>query len=633
MQVDRFASIPGAFFDAVERLADTAVYAAPRTDHLNSSSGVDGETLDRPTFREVARRVVIVAEELRRIGLGKGDAVAILSNTRPEWMECDLAILSIGGISVSIYQSLPAADIGYILFDSGAKTVFAENEEQVQKLLSLIEHDCAIPSTEDRAACTARLEIQRIFVFESATEHPLVTPLSSLFRAEANIDTFQCASIEASDLAALVYTSGTTGPPKGVMQTHKNHLANVRQAFQCGLVSEGMSIMLFLPLAHSFAKLMGYIGFLSGVELRFSSITDKRTSKANPVAILDDIRSMNADLVPVVPRFLEKMRDGIQLKSLDKSAKGYILRLALWSAISTYRARLNNRRALLTARILSTLTSAVRKKVREQLFGDNFKRAISGGAKLPTEVAYFFDALGIEVSEGYGLTETCVATNVNRGGQNRIGTVGPLLSPDIELKFTEDGEILFRGPNVTRGYLNRPSATKAAWDEEGWFHTGDLGSLDQDGYLSIVGRKKEIIVTSGGKKISPHTIEEQLKTVRGVSQAILVGDGKPYCVAVLTLDPAGLPSTLSKNMENPHSLSGLAVLSKSQAVREYLHQEVAKINSKLSSFETVKNFLLLPEELTVENGLLTPSFKVKRGAVEKKYQKEIAELFVKTQKP
>lgn len=631
-RVDRFPNIPSAFFDYAERSPERVVYAQRSPAGSPHPSLPAATETVRRTYREVAHRVVALTAALRSAGVEKGHAVALLSNTRPEWMEADLAILAAGAVSVSVYQSLPAADVGYILFDSGAQYVFAENAEQVEKLLILSQSPCAIPATEDRPASAAQLTFRRIFTFEPVEPHPLVVYIGEIFSGidlhRRSFPDFDLTPTDANDLAALVYTSGTTGPPKGVMQTHRNHLANVRQAVECGLAREGASIMLFLPLAHSFAKLMGYIGFLTGVELRFPTQIDQRSSRADPVAILRDIREHSAEMVPVVPRFLEKMRDGIELQARDRTVRGWLLRLTIWGALSQYRAERAGRQPAMMARAVFRGTSAVREAVREKLFGKAFRQAISGGAKLPIDVAIFFDALGIEVCEGYGLTETCVATNVNRLGQQRIGTVGPVLAPDIELRLSGEGEVLFRGPNITQGYLNRPSATAKSWDAEGWFHTGDVGSLDADGFLSIVGRIKELLVTSGGKKIAPQSIEDRLKAIAGVSQALLVGDGKPFCVALLTLDRAALISLgrfAIATAEGPWNADG--------SVRNYLWKEVEQVNGSLSSFETVKNILILADDFTVENGLLTPTLKVKRSNVLERYQKEIAELYVRTARP
>ena len=618
---DRFESIPHAFFDRVATTPDHLVYS-----QAIASQGEDSAPRARraATFAQVGGRVRKLAAYLRAAGAAKGTRIAIVSQTRPEWMEADLAILAAGGTSVSVYQSLPAHDVGYILFDSGSSIVFAENQEQVDKLIELATQQLfEVAATEDRPALKTTIPLRRIISFEKVTPHELVISLEDAIQQSADVAP-DLSTIAQSDLAALVYTSGTTGPPKGVIQTHKNHLANVRQAFESGLVTEGATLMLFLPLAHSFAKLMGYVGFLSSVTLRFPAVVDTATSKLDPTSITRDIREANAHIIPLVPRFLEKMREGILLKAHHRSTSARMLRAALWAALKIHRAKSAGRNPSSLALAVFRGTGFIRNKIRQQLFGSEFRFAISGSAKLNVAVAEFFDALGLEVLEGYGLTETCVATNVNRLGRKKIGTVGPVLAPDIELRIADDGEILFRGPNVTQGYYNRIVATAETWDQEGWLHTGDLGSLDSEGYLTITGRKKELLKTSGGKYIVPTMLEEKLLTLPLVSQAIVVGEGRPYCVAVLALKQDAL-----KLWATQQKVTFDSDWTNNSQLRAAVTDQLQLINSSLASYETVKNFVLAREEFTVENGLLTPTYKAKRKLVEQLYKREIDELYAR----
>ena len=529
MQIDQYNSIPDVFFARVEERPEAPVYSQALRQDGGSGRNVRN-------YRDVAARVLRAAEYLRALGVENGTAVAILSSTRPEWMEADMAVLTCGGMTASVYQSLPSADVGYILYDSGAKIVFAENQEQVDKIIALCGTQISIAGHEDRPPCSATIDISKIISFEDSVQHPLVVHWRTIVESSQTPPPRPNVKIERGDLAALVYTSGTTGPPKGVMQTHANHLANVRQTFECGLVSTESTITLFLPLAHSFAKLMGYIGMLTQAEIAFPAIADTRTSKVDPKDILRDISALSSTIVPVVPRFLEKMKEGIEAQARKPGVKGVLLSAALKAAQQHFADWSVRRKSSLWTQLMYAGTAALRRKIRLKLFGPDFRFCVSGGAKLPLHVAEFFASLDVTILEGYGLTETCVATNVNRITRNKLGTVGPVLSPDIEMKIAEDGEIMFRGPNITSGYYRRPTATAAAWDRDGLFHTGDLGAVDDEGYLSIIGRKKELIVTSGGKKIPPQAIEDQLKTVPFVSQAVLLGDGKPFCVALLIVD-------------------------------------------------------------------------------------------------
>jgi long-chain acyl-CoA synthetase len=607
-------SIPQAFFAIAEREPDRTVYR---------QSNREGSAFFVRSYSEVRTRISKLSNYFKKIGVIHGRAVAIISNTRPEWMEADIAILAAGGVVISVYQSLTPQDIGYILHDAQADIVVVENEEQLEKIRYLETHDIVIPAVEDRPQKQVRLAFSGILAFESTTLHPLVTSLEHVL--STGDDRCSIAPLKLSDIASLVYTSGTTGPAKGVVQTHGNHLANVRQAREADIYQESSSIFLLLPLAHSFAKLMGYIGFLRGAELVFPAVSNPKSSKPDPELVMRDLARSGSTVIPIVPRLLEKMREGIVEKGRGNSLKAKILTTTLRVATQRGIALRAKQQVPLLVSLLYRITGGIRAKISKALFGTRFLYAISGGAKLPVPVADFFSDIGIEILEGYGLTETCVATNVNRSGKNCIGTVGPVLSQDIEVRIAEDGEILFRGPNVARGYYQRPQATAQAWDSDGWFHTGDLGLIDEAQRLIINGRKKELIVTSGGKKIPPEAIEIQLKTVPLVSQALLVGDGRQYCVALLTLVPTAVQQWLRETGSD-----ALDEQLQRTKIEAYLMSEVEKINARLASFETVKKIAVVPDEFTIDNGMLTPTFKVKRSVVEKRYREVIEGLYPST---
>jgi len=594
LTLDSRASLAEAFFAISTALPESTVYeySSPTSGEKNSA-----RIWKAKKYSEVRLQVLKIAAYLRSIGVTRGTRVAILSSTRPEWMEADLAIQSLGAVTVAIYQSVTTSDVGYILFDSKAQFVFAENQEQVEKLLILISAPVAIPAFEEHAARNAQILLNAIITFERSDKNSLVNfigDIPSPTNLESSVTDFQ--DISRQDLAALVYTSGTTGPPKGVMQTHGNHLSNVRQAYQSGLFSDNTSIMLFLPLAHSFAKLMGYIGFLTTATVKFPAITNTQSSKLSPESISRDIREGSASLVPIVPRLLEKMESGISAKALAGGVMGMLV-------AKTISAREGSLTHLLLA--------PIRNKIKNTLFGPNFICAVSGGAKLSIDTAKFFERLQITVLQGYGLTETVVATNVNRIASNRIGTVGPALAADIEIKINDAGEILFRGPNISPGYLNRPSATAAAWDAEGWFHTGDLGALSADGFLSITGRKKELIVTSNGKKIAPEIIEQRIKANCAlISQIIMYGEGRSYNVALITVN-----------------LEVAAKVAAKRNVKQDIEEHIKRVNKELSNFEAIHSIHIVDEEFSIENGLLTPTFKAKRNAVYARYAEEITALY------
>ncbi|WKZ56176.1 MAG: long-chain fatty acid--CoA ligase [Bdellovibrionota bacterium] len=614
---DDYRNIAQAFYANARAHRDRQVYSQAQIDPNN----YDGtrEWTGR-TFSQVEDRVRRIAGYLFSLGIGAGDKVAIVSNSRPEWMEADLGILTLGAVSVSVYPSLTSPEIGYILFDSNTQVVFAENIEQLEKLKRIMSHDFDVPGSEDRAPAKARLQLKKIILFDGdASGSGETVDLETVLQSSKPFDLALVSGIEKESLASLVYTSGTTGPPKGVHQTHANHLANVRQAMQCGVFHSNPSLMLFLPLAHSFAKLIGYLGFLTPAELKFCGITSRSSSKPDPASWTRDIREADANIVPVVPRILEKMQSGIEEKALKGGLGGMLVRATLRGARAHFIARRDGTALSFADALRYRLTGGLRKKIQRALFGSDFWYAVSGGAKLPVPVGEFFESLGVIILEGYGLTETVVATNVNRAESRRIGSVGPVLAPDIELRIAEDGEILFRGPNVSKGYYNRPTATRQSWDDQGWFHTGDIGKVDQDGFLYITGRKKEIIVTAGGKKIPPESVETVLKQSPIISQAVLLGEGKPYCVALFTLNMEALKQALKD--------TGQIDVHTDQRVHKVVDSAVQKANEQLASYEQVKRFAILADEFTVDNGTLTPTFKVKRNVVAIRYKELIEGLY------
>lgn len=620
--IDSYDSLPQAFFELSDQISSQTVYEQALIEEGDSPD--KNRRRECRDYSEVSLRVRKLAYFLKSVGIGQGDKVAIISTSRPEWMEADLAILALGGVSVSVYQSLPYDDIGYILFDSDSQVVFAENQEQVDKLTRLLGGPIPIPATEEREAMSAQIGLKAIIAIEDTEPNDLVYSYKEITGGEEVTTIGDYRVLKRDDLASLVYTSGTTGPPKGVMQTHGNHLANVRQAVACGLSKSDSRLFVFLPLAHAFAKLMGYLGFLTPATILFPAVHDRKSSKMDPDSVTKDMREVESTVTPVVPRLLEKMQAGVNAKSKGGGLKGALLSLTIGSAKKVYEAGESGNAAPLGAKLGYALTGGLRKKIKAQLFGDQIKYCISGGAKLNPQVARFFDSLGIEILEGYGLTETCVATNVNREGNKKIGTVGPVLDEDIEMKVTDDGEICFRGPNIALGYYKRQTATKASWDGEGWFHTGDLGEIDEDGFLSIVGRKKDILVTSYGKNIAPDEIEGKLKGSPHVSQAVMIGDGRPYCTALLTLDEEAIKNWAKKKGIEKTDLESLA---QDDRVHSLLMKHVESVNQEVANYESVKKIKIISDDFTVENGLLTPTFKVKRNLVAKQYESEIEELY------
>ena len=619
--VVRAASIAEAFWSRCSQNPDAPLYK-----YAVAPSATGARVWRNETYATVAPSIARIAAYLASLGVGVGTPVAIVSHTRPEWALADIAIQSLGAVTVSVYQSLPWHEVGYILYDSKATIVVIENEEQAQKIQQLRTTPCPIPEREAFPASEELLQIAHVISFEKLDTDVGAVVIDQLVQDESLPSAPPpLPAVDREGVASIVYTSGTTGPPKGVPQTNGNHLTNVRQAAEVGVFVLDGTLFLYLPLAHSFARLAYYIGFLTSAALVFPAVVDHKSSKVDLSSVARDIREGAASVIPSVPRLFEKMAAALQARAAGRGLQQKILALCIRNAQAVYAARQSNQTPGILQRIIYDGLAPVRAKVKAQLFGNTFSHGISGGAKLDPTVNRFFDALGILVCEGYGLTETCVATHVNLPARRKISTVGPALR-DVEVRIApEDGEILLRGPNVTRGYLNRPQATTEAWDADGWFRTGDIGTLDAEGFLSITDRKKELIVTAGGKKIAPQGVEALFKRYPFISQAFLYGEGKPYCVMLFTINDLETRAMLT---EQGIDLTPDTKLSQVDSLRKLVAHAVDRANSELSSYETIKRYTILDEDFTIENGLLTPTLKMKRKSIRTQHLALIESLYL-----
>ncbi|HEU4366903.1 MAG TPA: long-chain fatty acid--CoA ligase [Methylomirabilota bacterium] len=563
------------------------------------------------TWREVGDSVRELALGLIALGRGKGDAVALLSASRAEWVQADFAIFSAGCITVPIYPSYPPDLVAYVINDSGARTVFVEDAGQLAKVLEARDR---IPNLEHVIVMGG---------YEAAQPPKSVMTWETLRRlgrenAEVHKSTLaeRVTTTGPDDVASIVYTSGTTGPPKGVVQTHGNHVAALAASKMATPVEQGWVHLLFLPLAHSFARLESFLGVAHGLTTAFAENLDK---------LRDNLPETRPHFICSVPRVFEKVYAGVLANAQAGSPlkrRIFDWAVAVGRDVSRHQQRgqpvpagLELKRKVAHALVFSKLHARL---------GGRLQWAVSGGAPLSRDIAEFFHAAGILLLEGYGLTETCPALTFNRPDRFKFGSVGQAL-PGVELKIAPDGEILARGPNIaTRGYYKQPEATREVFEPSGWFHTGDIGRLDEDGFLFITDRKKDLIVTAGGMNLAPQNIENLLKADPFISQVLVHGDRRPYPVALITLNPDELGKFAR---EQGVLTTDPAALARHPKVVERVARTVEEKNTNLQSYARIKKFTILSGDFTLEGGELTPTLKVKRKVVAEKYKKELEGLY------
>lgn len=595
------ASIPAMFFERAARAS-----AEPR---CMVKRGDDYESI---SWRECEDRVREIASALIELGVTPRERVAILSSTRPEWLESDIAALALGCVTVPIYPSNLAEECGYILHDSDARTVFCENPAQAEKIQRVARDGIDVEGRH------LDVRVDHVILFDGRADGCIPLPdllrrgREALARNTAEIER-RTRDIRREDLATIVYTSGTTGLPKGVMQSHANHLAALDAVATLGVARPGEIDFSFLPYAHSFGRMMEYLGLYLGTVTAYAEKID---------TIVQDLSLARPHIMPAVPRIYEKIFAAVQH---TRAASSPAARAVFdWSiTVGRKRAEYVNRGEPVPALIglLDRLAHAlVFAKIHARL-GGRMRIMISGGAPLSREINEFFHAVGLPIYEGYGLTETTPILTSNYPGSVRLGTVGRALK-GVTLRLAEDGEILARGPNVAGGYHNRPQETAEAWSEDGWFRTGDIGEFE-DGFLRITDRKKELIKTAGGKYVAPQKIENLLKARPLISQAVVIGDQIKYCVALLTLDPQAAADWAQAHGRGERSLAELV---DDDELRQAVQREVDDVNARLASFESIKYFRILPRDFSIEEGELTPSLKIKRRVIQTRYADRIAEM-------
>ncbi|WP_343445884.1 AMP-dependent synthetase/ligase [Micromonospora schwarzwaldensis] len=582
------ANLTDAVWENAEVAPDTVQFVRPAGD----TGPVD------VTCRQFRDEVVAVARGLIAAGVSPGDRVGLMSRTRYEWTLLDYAIWAAGAVTVPIYETSSAEQAAWILGDSGAVAVVVESTA----------HATLVAGVRDRLP-----DLREVWQIELDAVHELITAGASVDPAEVEV---RRSMLKADDLATIIYTSGTTGRPKGCVLTHRNIYADIANAVPVlpNLFRQGASTLLFLPLAHAFARLI-QVGV---VQARATMAHCADTSD-----LVGALQEFKPTFVLSVPRVFEKVYNGARQKA-EADGKGKIFDRAEKVAIAWSEALETPGGPGLALRAQHALFDRlVYGKLRAAL-GGRCRDAISGGAPLGARLGHFFRGVGVTVCEGYGLTETSPAAAANLPTGTRIGTVGRPL-PGVTVRIDDDGEILISGDIVFQGYWHNEEATAEALTTDGWFRTGDLGQLDADGYLSITGRKKEIIVTAGGKNVAPAVLEDQVRAHPLISQCVVVGDRQPFIAALVTIDEEALPKWLAGH-GRPETTSA-AELRDDEALRAEVQAAVDQANQSVSKAEAIKVFRVLPRDFTEATGELTPSLKVKRQVVHKTYATEIAEIY------
>ncbi|MFG3712006.1 AMP-dependent synthetase/ligase [Micromonospora sp. NPDC047730] len=598
-----YRSIPDMFLKRVAASPDRDAFAHPASE----DSGPVWLT-----WAQVARRAKAVAAGLHGLGVGQEDPVAILANTRLEWVLADLGIMCAGGATTTVYPTTEPEDATYIIADSGSRVLFAENPAQAAKIagadLPALTHVVLFDGAADPSAAVPQLTLAEL---EEQGARALA--------AEPDLIEMLVAGIGPDHLATLIYTSGTTGRPKGVELLHGGWCwEGVAQA-ELGLLRDDDLQYLWLPLSHSFGKTL-----LCGViHVGLPTYVDGRVDK-----LVELLGVVKPTLMCGAPRVFEKVYNKAVTTAQD--AGGAKAKIFAWGV------RVGKERVALeqAGRPVPTglrLKYAVAEKLvfskLQARLGGRIRVLVSGAAPLSAEIATFFAAANLPISEGYGLTETSAGNFVNPPDGLRIGTVGKALG-DLECRIDTDGEILVRGRPVMRGYHNLPEETAAAFTEDGYFRTGDIGTLDAEGYLKITDRKKDLVKTSGGKYIAPSHIEGMFKaTCPYTSQAVVIGQARNYCTMLVTLDPDAIRGWAAGTSLEGRDYAEIVASPEAQAMVEGY---VAELNTKLNRWETIKKVAILPRDLTIEDGEITPSLKIKRSGVESNFAAEIEKMYAGT---
>jgi len=561
-------------------------------------------------FKKAVETAELLSGGFASLGIEKGDRIAIVSGNRMEWALADYASLFLGAILVPVYPSLMPHQIAHILNDAQAKLVIVEDGTQVSKIEKI----------------RSQLHtVENIFVIEEFDNRedetwPLLSFLerkgSAFLENHRDYIPGHIKTVRREDVATIIYTSGTTGEPKGVVLSHKNFFANlesVSELFDCYPEDEFLS---FLPLSHILERTAGhYFSCYHGATVSYAESID---------SLPDNLVEIKPTLMISVPRLFEKMYGRI-LETVESGSplKRRIFYWALRSGRTYMKYQMAGRAAPLSVRIRQSVAYKLVFHKLKQRLGGRIRYCISGGAPLPATIGEFFNAAGLTILEGYGLTETSPGIAFNRPDAYKFGAVGRPL-PNVEVKIAEDGEILTRGDHVMQGYYNKEEETKEVIDSQGWFYTGDIGFLDEDGFLVITDRKKNMIVTSGGKNIAPQPIENCLLTSQFIEQAVVIGDRRKFCSAIIVPSRAAVETWVQRE---GIVMNDYASLLSNEKLIVFMQGEIDRLTESFASFERIKKFCLLPEMFSQDGGELTPSLKIKRRIVEEKYAAEIEKMY------
>ncbi|MGK4583355.1 AMP-dependent synthetase/ligase [Kitasatospora sp. HPMI-4] len=613
-------SVAHLFLDRVAATPDAEAYRFPAPVDEHAADGAPGAEQWRSlTWAQTAERVKAVAAGLMALGVEPEDRVAIASSTRVEWIITDLGNMCAGAATTTVYPSTNAEETAFILANSGSQVLFAENAAQLAKAVDQREQ---LP------------ELRTVILFDDTAERPEVADLEVLTLVELekrgaeylaeHPDAIKAAvdGLDKEQLATLIYTSGTTGRPKGVRLVHDCWAYEGVAQQQSGLLRSDDVQFMWLPLSHVFGKTLISGQIATGHVMAVDGRVDR---------IIHNLPVIRPTLMASAPRIFEKVYNGIAGKARAEGGAKY--KIFMWAAkVARDYARTTQANRIATGRDSAPLALSLQHAVADRLvyakiraaFGGRLRGSVSGSAALAPEIGYFFKGAGVPILEGYGLSETSAGSTVNRAEDYRIGTVG-LPLPGTEVRIAEDGEILLRGPGIMRGYHNLPEQTEEVLEPDGWFHTGDIGELVEDGYLRITDRKKDVFKTSGGKYVAPTEVEGKFKALCPfVSNILVIGNGRNYCTALIGLDESVIMPWAAERGLGGRSYTEVVA---APEVRELVEGYVRKVNAELQRWQTIKKFSLLPRDLDVEHGELTPSLKIKRPVVERTYADAVAEMY------